>query len=299
MIYGRAPDIVTNFNASVVSDNNRAGVTFFGSARHREPFFHFDDDGKEFSHTGKINLKSIGFRGFYRLNYSSKLTLEYHAIDEFRRGGNKFDRPPHEADIAEQTNHSIHSGGAKYDIYLNDDRHALQVYTSAQRIGRDSYYGTGQDPDAYGNTKDLSLASGSQYTFRMHRLLFMPATLIGGAEYSHNAMRDEMVGYGRIIDQKIDIYSVFAQNEWRSVKTNILLGGRLDSHSLIDNPVFSPRISIRHAPVSWLNLRGSYAAGFRGPQAYDEDLHGADRDAGFLFGPTLPRTVYFGVKVSL
>ena len=270
LIYGKTPDITTNLNASIVSNNNRAGVALFASARQRAPF---DYNGDDFSEIGKINLKNIGFRGFYRTSDNSKLTLEYHTIDEFRRGGNNFDRPPHEADIAEQTNHQIHSGGLKYDISFNDDKHALQVYSSLQHIDRESYYGAGQNPDAYGHTHDFSLVSGSQYTYRMNRLWFMPATFIGGFEYSHNGLKDEMLGYDRIIDQKIDIYSLFAQNEWRNQKASILLGARLDKHSMLDELVFNPRISARYAPLQWLNLRGSYASGYRGPQAYDEDLH--------------------------
>ena len=274
LIYGKTPDIVTNVNASVVSDNNRAGVTFFAAARNREPF---DYNGDGFSEIGKINLKSFGFRGFYRLRYNSRLTLEYHTIDEFRRGGDmdRFNRPPHDAYIAEQTDHTIHSGGAKYDVFSRNGKHALQLFTSAQTINRESYYGVGQAPDAYGTTNDFSLATGSQYTLRMDNLLFMPATFIGGFEYSHNALKDKPLADNRInIDQQVHIYSLFAQNEWRSEKTNILLGGRLDNHSLIDRAViFSPRVSVRHAPFSRLNLRSSYAAGFRGPQAFDEDLH--------------------------
>jgi outer membrane receptor for ferrienterochelin and colicins len=270
LIYGKTPDITTNLNASLVSDNNRVGVTIFASGRQREPF---DYDGDSFSEIGKTNLKSIGFRSFYRTGYNGKLTLKYHAIDEFRRGGNNFIRPPHEADIAEQTDHTIHSGGIKFDKYFKDTKHALQVYTSMQHIDRESYYGAGQDPNAYGNTQDLSLVSGSQYTLRMNRFLWMPATFIGGVEYSYNELKDEMLGYDRVIDQKVGIYSVFAQNEWRKERASILLGGRFDKHSLIDNPVISPRISARYAPVSWLNLRGGYASGYRGPQAYDEDLH--------------------------
>ena len=270
LVYGKTPDITTNLNTSIVTDNNRAGVTLFASARQRAPF---DYDGDDFSEIGKTNMKNIGFRSFFRIGHSHRLTVEYHAIDEFRRGGNNFARPPHEADIAEQTNHVIHSGGAKYDIFMKDAKNTLQIYTSAQQIDRESYYGTGQDPNAYGNTQDLSLVSGTQYTLRMNRFLFMQATFIGGVEYSYNTLKDEMIGYNRIIDQEIGIYSVFAQNEWRNETASILLGGRVDKHTMIDKPVISPRISARYAPVSWLNLRGSYASGYRGPQAYDEDLH--------------------------
>ena len=270
LIYGKAPDISTNLNASIVSNNNKAGVTLFASARQRAPF-DYDNDG--FSEIGKLNMKSIGFRGFFRTTNNSKLSLEYHTIDEFRRGGNNFSRPPHEADIAEQTKHTIHSGGLKYDIFFKDVKHALQIYTSLQHIGRESYYGAGKNPDAYGNTKDLSLVAGSQYTLRMKKFLFMPATFIAGVEYSYNTLRDEMLGYNRVIDQTIGIYSVFAQNEWSNRRFTLLIGGRMDKHTMIAKPIVSPRISARYAPVSWLNLRASYASGYRGPQAFDEDLH--------------------------
>ena len=269
-IYGKAPDITTNLNASVVSNNSRAGVTLFAAARQRAPF---DYDGDGFSEIGKLNMKNIGLNGYYRIGNFSKLTLEYHAINEFRRGGNNFSLPPHEADIAEQTDHTIHSGGLKYDIFLKGGKHVVQVYSSVQHIMRESYYGAGQDPNAYGNTRDLSAVAGSQYTLRMKKFLFMPATFIAGVEYSHNGLQDEMVGYHREINQTVNIYSLFAQNEWSNRKFTLLIGGRLDKHNLIRNPIVSPRVSIRYAPVSWLNLRTSYASGYRGPQAFDEDLH--------------------------
>ena len=270
LIYGKTPDISTNLNASLISNNNKAGATLFASARQRTPF-DYNNDG--FSEIGKINMKSIGFRGFYRTTNNSKLTFEYHTIDEFRRGGNLFSRPPHEADIAEQTKHIIHSGGLKYDIFFKEAAHALQFFSSVQHIGRESYYGKKQDVNAYGNTEDISLVNGFQYTFRMKKFLFMPATFIAGMEHSYNKLKDEMLGYNRVINQTVGIYSIFAQNEWSNKQFTLLVGGRIDKHTMISQPIVSPRISSRYAPVSWLNLRASYASGYRGVQAYDEDLH--------------------------
>ena len=269
-IYGKTPDITTSLNASVISNNNKAGAILFASARQRAPF---DYDGDGFTEIPKINGKNLGFRGFYRTGQKSKLSVEYHTIDEFRRGGDNLTKPPHEADIAEQVNHIIHSGGLKYDIFFKENKHALQIFSSLQHINRESYYGAGQDPYAYGNTKDLSLVGGAQYTLRMKRFLFMPATFIAGSEYSHNKLNDQFVAYDRQIDQKVDIYTLFAQNEWSNHKLTLLLGARLDKHSLIKNLVLSNRLSVRYAPVAWLNLRASYAGGYRGPQTFDEDLH--------------------------
>ena len=48
---------------------------------------------------------------------------------------------------------------------------------------RDSYYGVGQDPNAYGYTTGLTWISGSQYAVSFDRMLFLPADLTAGVEY--------------------------------------------------------------------------------------------------------------------
>ncbi len=82
-----------------------------------------------------------------------------------------------------------------------------------------------------------------------------------------------MPGYDRTIEQGVDIGSMFVQNEWKNKNTSILLGVRLDKHTMIDHPVLSPRLNIRYNPTDYLNLRIGYSSGFRAPQTYDEDLH--------------------------
>ena len=59
-------------------------------------------------------MHTFGFRAYYRPTHFSRINLEYHTTNEFRRGGNKFDLQPHEADITEQTKHIINSGGLSY-----------------------------------------------------------------------------------------------------------------------------------------------------------------------------------------
>ncbi len=266
----RRVDANTILNASLVTSNNQAGITLFASARQRSPY---DHDGDGFTEIGKLNAKNIGFRGFFKMGIHSKLSLEYHTINEFRRGGNKLSLPAHESDITEQTEHNIHCAGLKYDFYTKDSRHWLQVYTSLQSIFRNSYYGAGQDPNAYGHTKDLALVSGAQYVFNMKKFLFMPAALTSGIEFNHNGLYDESLGYNRVIDQKVNIYSAFIQNEWKNKKFSLLLGARLDKHNMIKKPIFSPRANVRYAPLEWMTFRAGYAKGFRAPQAFDEDLH--------------------------
>ena len=52
-----------------------------------------------------------------------------------------------------------------------------------------------------------------------------------------------------------------------------MLGLRFDQHNLIEKPIISPRVNFRYNPYEWINLRATYASGFRAPQAFDEDLH--------------------------
>lgn len=270
LIGGKKPDINTSVNASVVSDDNKAGVMVFGSSRQRSPF-DYDNDG--FTEISKIIAKNVGFRGFYRTSAYSKLVLEYHNLGEFRRGGNKLDLVPHESDITEQVDHNINTGSLKYDLFTKNQKNRLSFYSSAQSIDRKSYYGAQKDLNAYGKTTDKTIVGGVQYTYMMDTLFFMPAELTMGAEYGANEMEDQMLGYNRSIYQKVNTKSAYAQNEWKNQKVSVLLGFRFDKHNLIKNPIISPRVNLRYSPNENINLRGSFSSGFRAPQAFDEDLH--------------------------
>ena len=257
-------------NASIVAKDNTYGLALYGAFRNRTPY---DANGDGFSEVGKLKNNTFGFRSYYRPTKTSRLSLEYHATDEFRRGGNKFDLEPHQADIAEQTKHVINSGGLSYDLGWNEYKHRISAYVSAQHIDRNSYYGAEQNLNAYGTTSDLTVMGGATYTGEMARCLVSPATFTGGVEYQHNKMHDIMTGYDRDLTQEVNIASVFAQNEWKSKYVNLLVGLRMDKHNLIEKPIFSPRVNLLYKPVKALQARLTYSTGFRAPQAFDEDLH--------------------------
>lgn len=242
----------------------------FGMVKDRSAI---DVDKDGFSEIPKLKSETIGFRGFYNLTPQSKLTAEYHHIRELRRGGNLMNRPPHEADIAEQLRHGINGGGLKYDFFTRDSRHRMSLYASIQHVDRDSYFGTNQDLDAYGTTTDLTYIVGGQYTYAFKKLWFMPAELTAGLEYTDNTLQDRMLGYNRIIDQHATCYGLFFQNEWKNKKLSLLLGARLDKHNMVSKPIFSPRVNVRYTPIEQVAMRASYSSGYRAPQAYDEDLH--------------------------
>ena len=260
----------TDINASIVSDDNKFGIAVFGQNTAKDGW---DANGDGFTELSKISGQTIGFRSYLKTSLYSKLTAEYHHLQEFRRGGDNIALPPHEAMIAEQTKHGINTGGLRYDWFSKDQKHRLNVFASMQHITRDSYYGAGQDPNAYGQTNDLTWVGGAQYVYKMDKCIFMPSDLTAGLEYNEDYLVDNMWGYDRTTDQTVRIFSAYAQNEWKNKRWGILIGGRLDNHNLIDGIIFSPRANLRYNPTENINLRASYSYGFRAPQAFDEDLH--------------------------
>ena len=256
-------------NVSLVAKDNSYCIALYETYRNRNPY---DADGDGFSELGKLNMNTFGMRAYYRPNYFSRINVEYHTTNEFRRGGNKFNLQPHESDITEQTKHIINSGGLSYDRYWGE-KHKMSVYGSIQHTDRNSYYGAQRDMNAYGKTNDLTWVVGGMYVGNMDRCLFAPATFTGGVEYQNNSLHDVMTGYHRDMQQDVRIAGGFVQNEWRLNRWTMLVGARLDKHNLIDHPIFSPRVNFLYKPSDNLQARLTYSTGFRAPQAYDEDLH--------------------------
>ena len=263
-------DINISMNASVVAENQKAGLFLFGVQRNREQYDR-DDDG--YSDIPHLNSTTVGFRSYFKTSDYSKLTAEYHHTSEFRRGGYGIDSlQPHESSLTEQLKHNIDAATMKWDMYSDDNTHFVSAYTSFQHIGRDSYFGTNYNPNAYGKSTDLVSVTGAQYRFS-YPCGIMNADLSAGAEYSYNQLRDQILGYDRNTLQRVHLGGGYVQNEWKNKQWSILVGGRLEQHSLLKKPVFSPRANVRYTPIDPIILRVSYASGYRAPQIYEEDLH--------------------------
>ena len=269
MLRTSAYDISTTLNASVISDNRKIGAFLFAVQRNRSQYDH-DSDG--FSDIPKLASTTAGGRVFFKTSAYSKITAEYHHITDHRRGGNLFDKEPHEADICEQQRHNINTGGLSFDWFSADNKHFLSAYSNLQHVSRESYFGTGKDPNAYGRSADLLSVTGLQYRFS-YPCGKMPADLSVGAEYSYNYLHDIILGYDRDMHQKVHLYGGYVQNEWKNEKWGVLVGGRLEKHNMLQSPVFSPRANLRYTPIPGVILRATYSGGYRAPQAYDEDLH--------------------------
>ena len=262
-------DIHTDLNASVMSENRKVGAYLFATHRTRSEY---DRDHDGFSELPKLRATTAGARAFFKTSAYSKITLEYHHTTDFRRGGNRLDLEPHQADIAEQLRHNIDAGSVAFDWFSPDNKHFVSAYSALQHIGRESYFGTGKDTAAYGRSTDLTSITGLQYRFS-YPCGIAKGDLSVGAEYNYNGLHDRMLGYHRDLKQDVHIVGAYAQNEWKGDQWSVLVGARLEKHNFLTKPVCTPRATFRYTPIDGLVLRAGYSSGYRAPQAYDEDLH--------------------------
>ena len=269
IVGGKGMDFNTSMNASIVSEDRRSGAYIFSMVRKRDAY---DRDKDGYSDMPMLKGQTVGIRSYHKFSDNAKITAEYHNIHEFRRGGDFLDSAPHVATLCEQLEHYINGGGLNFDYDL-DESNTFNVYSSAQKIKRASYFGSDHNMDAYGRTNDFTLNAGAQYLHRFDNLLFMPAVLSAGGDFLMNNLQDKVVAYKRDFHQAVRQGGLYIQNEWTNKRAGILLGARLDKHSMIASPIFAPRITLRYAPDDSWTFRTSFAQGYRAPQAYDEDLH--------------------------
>ncbi len=254
------------FRSSLVSKDLNTKAFLFANYKNRQPV---DISGDDISEIGKIRSTNFGvnfFRNFSEIN--GKLKLSFFRVTEDRRGGNKFDLPPHEADIAEAIDSDLNSLSADWNHYIT---RRLYYNFSASYVDADrkSYYGSGQDPNAYGTTKNPVLFLNGQMNYQTGGHVIST-----GLQYKGEKIKDEALGYGRVINDYYKELGFFLQDDIKFNKTFFLLAGlRFSKHSLIENYIFNPRMSLLVNLVKDLSWRTSFSTGFRAPQVFDEDLH--------------------------
>jgi len=282
-------DYNVTLNGSFVTDDYKTGLTVFGFHRKRDDV---DANNDGYSELSRLNNSTLGARLFQRIAERAKLTVDYFNINESRRGGNKFDLPKHEADIAESIDHGINTAAVNFDQLLREDD-KFSAFFSMQSVNRDSYYGAEQDLSAYGNTKDFSYSVGVQYIHHLDNFLFAPATLSSGIESNGGSLTDKKLGYydpeedvhygnTLVADQATSTQAAFLQSEWKTDKVVFSAGLRFDHYNVSDDAndnddvtgdVLSPRLSLLYNFTGHVQFRVGYARGFRAPQIFDEDLH--------------------------
>ncbi|MGF1534543.1 MAG: TonB-dependent receptor domain-containing protein [Bernardetiaceae bacterium] len=296
LLDGSTPDRTLTLNGTWIGEASKRGIGFYAFDRQRD---FWDADGDGFSEITELRNTTLGADAFWELTPTSQIKSNIFLIREQRRGGDAFDLPPHQSQIAEALDHRILGGALSYEATTDDARHRIAAYASAQSTQRESYYGAGGrvlteadtlTPEdilainAYGQAQDFTAVLGGQYHWAPNTSL----TLSLGTEYQSSHIRDHMPGYQRRITQHVQTWGNFSQIEWKPTPKLTLLGGaRLDlidingSYDFEDEqfvnqrqlPVFVPRLTLMYLLHDDLRLRAGFAQGYRAPQAFDEDLH--------------------------
>jgi len=284
LIDGNVPDKALTLNGTVLSEDLNLGIQLFAMLRDRDPFDANDDN---FTEITTMQNRTFGFKSFYRPFERSKITAEFHTVNEFRRGGeNRFDLQPFEALTTEQITSKMVGGGLTFENYSEDEKNKYAVYFNTQQSKNDNFYGGRVDDEfgnidyeesirGYGNTEVVTWIGGAQYNRKQESFLGGSATLTTGAEYKKEKMVDQKPGYNAFVNQTLDILGIYAQQEWKvNEKLKVLGGLRADFHNAADEAViFNPRLNILYNFKENLQWRNSYAKGFRAPQVFSEDIH--------------------------
>jgi outer membrane receptor for ferrienterochelin and colicins len=255
-----------NAAADWASADRRTSLSLYGQHDLVRPL---DVDGDGFTEVSRRALTASGARvnRFFEEG-RAKLTADLSLVSEARRGGSNLDLAPHEAEVAESIDSRRTSGtltwyhqpvaGIDYRITL-----------AAAATDRDSYYGVGRDPNAYGTTtSDLFLGDAQVNHYRGRQIFSW------GVQRTHDRTNDEQPGYGRSLQLSHVTTGIFAQHDWTlGAGWQLLSGVRTDWHNALDAPIVSPRFALLYSPKDDLDVRVSVARGFRAPQIFDEDLH--------------------------
>jgi outer membrane receptor for ferrienterochelin and colicins len=264
--FGSGPN--HNLSAAVdqVSKDGSFGITAFGQASSRSPY---DRNKDGFTELGQQDNLSGGFRSIWEPTDATRIVVDFLAMHEERRGGDQLDKPVTEALVAEWIQSNLYQGAIRWEQEINDVW-SYELNLSANFTQRDSYYGSGGDPNAFGESESPVYQLDALTTYKATDNL----ALLFGMQYQYEKLEDEQPSYDRFISQEIDNFGILTQAEWDATEKWELVGGvRLDVNSELDDPVVSPRLSAKYQWLDDLALRTSYSAGFRAPQVFNEDLH--------------------------
>lgn len=268
-------------NATVLNENKNAGTTFFLNNRERMAY---DHNGDNYSELPALKGNMFGANFFFIPAQNQKLEINIGSLHEYRLGGEMIDDAAHFAMQSEERMHDVLLGNLDYQINFNDGASSLISYMAAQQTKREHY--TGVRPDVgtsedvahlanppYGTSLTKTRQLGLQFNHNYDKLLGKNILTLG-SEFIADDVMDEIDAYNYLVDQKVKTYGTFLQSDWNLTENlNLLSGVRFDKHSMLDNVLVSPRISLLYKLKQNTQFRTSYSTGFRAPQAFDADLH--------------------------
>ncbi|MFH1120144.1 MAG: TonB-dependent receptor [Bacteroidota bacterium] len=280
-INSKTTDQVLFGNMTMLTKKRNAGAAIYVNRRNRDAYDHNND---KFSELPELNNNSFGANLFFKPEYNQKIELNLSSLNEYRYGGEIKEGPAYLARQSEERTHNILMGGIDYQVNFNEDNSSFISYVAGQSTKRRHYTGIlPGDPGLlvahladppYGNTLNTTLQAGLQINHRFVNFPLGKNVITAGMEYLVDDVFDTIPSYNYEIDQQTRNFAGFVQSDWEiNKKLTLLAGLRADNHNLVENPVFSPRISVLYKIQKSGQLRLTWGTGFRAPQAFDTDMH--------------------------
>ena len=293
---GGATGLRINADAAIMNEAQTAGMFLFASSYRRDEL-DLNHDG--FTELVRLRQVAGGASGYWSPVEGVDVEARFHAIQEYRRGGDRLDSPPHDADIAEELQTERLQGELRLKHRVGPQLDYQLAY-AVSHTDRRSYYGGGglnnptlpddpSDPEAYqafvdaweakqaalgGYGRTLNPAHTGDLNVNTYFGVERPMVLTLGGQVQVDDVDDRYLGYERRIDEAYTIAGAYLQHDWLFADWGeSLIGARIDKHSELDDPILSPRAALMLTPTDQLRLRSSAAAGFRAPQPFNEDLH--------------------------
>jgi outer membrane receptor for ferrienterochelin and colicins len=270
------PAWVASADATYVSPDGKSGLTVYGVKKNQDQW---DENDDGYSDLPKVRSTSGGIGGFFTVIDNVELTYHFFGMEEFRRGGNKFDLEPEKTDICEQIDSNRSSGDFKLTHQVTNQIQ-YDVYYGFARTERKTYYGPGtpsastdaelaENLQYNGQTENTYQVTGADINYSLNRHHMLQV----GVQYTSDQVTDENTSIDRDIDEHYKNFGMFAQYDMDYELIEFIAGVRVDKHSELDDYVFSPRASAILKFNKNIRWRSSVSTGFIAPQVFDEDYH--------------------------
>lgn len=280
-IMGMSTDYNVNATLTVLSEKRNSGLSLYSNHRRRDAY---DHNGDGFSELPQLSNNAFGINSFFKPKDNRKLEINFSAMHEYRRGGDKINEPAYLASQSEERTHNVLMGGVDYEVRTRNNNDSYIIYVAGQHTLRDHFTGIAPDNGndlidyrfnaPYGDSKNYTVQFGNQFNHRVSRFLGGINMLTIGAEMNIDNVFDRIDAYDYLIDQQSRNLGAFLQSDWAINPTwTLLTGMRADYHNFVNRIMWNPRVSLLMRPDVKSQFRLSWSTGFRAPQAFDADMH--------------------------
>ncbi|MDX1351158.1 MAG: TonB-dependent receptor [Putridiphycobacter sp.] len=280
-IAGQTNDHQLLGNGTLINKNKKTGISVFLNHRNRGMYDHNTDN---YSELPQIINTSFGTNFFILPTLNQKIEVSLSYLNEYRYGGEITDKQAFLAQQAEERTHDVWMGSVDYQVNFNENKSSFILYSALQNTDRSHYTGI-LPSDAtlfvkhianppYGISSVSTYNVGFQLNHKIKNFKFGSNVFTLGGEYIYDDVYDGIPAYNYLIDQITENFGVFLQSDWELRENlNLLTGLRTDFHSLVNQPILNPRVSLLYKYKKHTQFRFNYGTGFRAPQAFDADLH--------------------------